>query len=254
MASSSMLGRVYLVGAGPGEPDLLTLRAFKLIQEADVVLYDNLVSKEIVALIPSGAELIFVGKSLNNHTMPQETINELLVRLAREGRSVLRLKGGDPFIFGRGGEEIETLSENGIQFEVVPGITAATGVAAYAGIPLTHRDHAQSCVFVTGHIKEGVVELDWTQLARPHQTVVVYMGSQGLQMICAQLSIHGLSAETPAAIVQQGTTLNQRVVVGTLQTLHEKAKAAELKAPTLIIVGGVVGLRAKLGWFNPIVG
>ena len=244
-------GEVFLVGAGSGAPDLLTFRALRLMQMADVVLYDNLVSKPVLEMTRRDAQRIFVGKMRSNHSMPQESINELMVRLARQGKRVLRLKGGDPFIFGRGGEEIETLSECKINFQVVPGITAASGVAAYAGIPLTHRDHAQSCIFVTGHLKDGSMDLDWEVLARPNQTVVVYMGLHGLETICSRLIEHGSPESTPAAIVQQGTTRNQRVVTGTLVTLPEKAKAAKLKAPTLIIIGGVVQLREKLSWFEP---
>lgn len=244
-------GQVALVGAGPGDPDLLTLRALKLIQQADVVLYDNLVSKDILQLIPEGRERVFVGKRRGNHALPQEAINELLVRLAREGKRVVRLKGGDPFIFGRGGEEIETLAEQGVSFQVVPGITAASGVAAYAGIPLTHRDHAQACIFVTGHLKDGSMDLDWDQLARPAQTVVVYMGLHGLDQLCHQLIVHGLNAQTPAAIVQQGTTRQQKVVTGHLESLPRKALEARLQAPTLIIIGGVVTLHQRLNWFDP---
>jgi uroporphyrin-III C-methyltransferase / precorrin-2 dehydrogenase / sirohydrochlorin ferrochelatase len=244
-------GEVYLVGAGPGDPDLLTFRALRLMQKADVVVYDNLVSKPILEMARRDAERIYVGKKRNDHTLPQEEINELLVRLAKEGKRVLRLKGGDPFIFGRGGEEIETLADHGILFQVVPGITAASGVASYAGIPLTHRDHAQSCIFVTGHLKDGTMNLDWEQLARPKQTVVVYMGLHGLDTLCAELVKHGMPGNTPIAIVQQGTTQNQRVVTGTLATLPQKPEVAELHAPTLIIVGGVVTLREKLAWFNP---
>ena len=244
-------GEVYLVGAGPGDPDLLTFRALRLMQKADVVVYDNLVSKPILEMARRDAERIYVGKKRNDHTLPQEEINELLVRLAKEGKRVLRLKGGDPFIFGRGGEEIETLAGNGILFQVVPGITAASGVASYAGIPLTHRDHAQSCIFVTGHLKDGTMNLDWEQLARPKQTVVVYMGLHGLDTLCAELVKHGMPGSTPIAIVQQGTTRNQRVVTGTLATLPQNPVVAELHAPTLIIVGGVVTLREKLAWFNP---
>jgi uroporphyrin-III C-methyltransferase/precorrin-2 dehydrogenase/sirohydrochlorin ferrochelatase len=244
-------GEVYLVGAGPGDPDLLTFRALRLMQKADVVVYDNLVSKPILEMARRDAERIYVGKKRNDHTLPQEEINELLVRLAKEGKRVLRLKGGDPFIFGRGGEEIETLAGHGILFQVVPGITAASGVASYAGIPLTHRDHAQSCIFVTGHLKDGTMNLDWEQLARPKQTVVVYMGLHGLDTLCAELVKHGMPGKTPIAIVQQGTTQNQRVVIGTLATLPQKPEVAELHAPTLIIVGGVVTLREKLAWFNP---
>jgi uroporphyrin-III C-methyltransferase/precorrin-2 dehydrogenase/sirohydrochlorin ferrochelatase len=244
-------GEVYLVGAGPGDPDLLTFRALRLMQKADVVVYDNLVSKPIVDMTRRDAERIYVGKKRNDHTLRQEEINELLVRLAKQGQRVLRLKGGDPFIFGRGGEEIETLAAEGIPFQVVPGITAASGVSAYAGIPLTHRDHAQSCIFVTGHLKDGSMNLDWEALARPKQTIVVYMGLHGLATLCAELVAHGLHGDTPIAIVQQGTTKNQRVVTGTLATLPGKTEVEELQAPTLIIVGGVVTLRRKLAWFNP---
>jgi uroporphyrin-III C-methyltransferase/precorrin-2 dehydrogenase/sirohydrochlorin ferrochelatase len=244
-------GEVYLVGAGPGDPDLLTFRALRLMQKADVVVYDNLVSKTIVDMTRRDAQRIFVGKERANHTMRQEEINELLVRLAKEGKRVVRLKGGDPFIFGRGGEEIETLASEGIPFQVVPGITAASGVAAYAGIPLTHRDHAQSCLFVTGHLKDGTMNLDWEALARPRQTVVVYMGLHGLDILCAELVKHGMPDTTPIAIVQQGTTLNQRVIVGTLATLPGIAEREKPQAPTLIIVGGVVTLHDKLTWFHP---
>jgi uroporphyrin-III C-methyltransferase/precorrin-2 dehydrogenase/sirohydrochlorin ferrochelatase len=244
-------GEVYLVGAGPGDPELLTLRAAKLIRRADVALYDNLISPEVLALLPARAERIYVGKQRDRHTMRQEAINALLVELAQAGKRVLRLKGGDPFVFGRGGEEIDTLSAHGIRFEVVPGITAALGAAAYAGIPLTHRDHAQSCVFVTGHLKDGSMDLDWPALARPRQTIVVYMGLLGLPQLCRKLVAHGLPRTTPAAVVQQGTTPAQRVVTGTLGTLAALVAKAGLHAPTLIIVGDVVRLRARLAWFAP---
>jgi len=245
------VGEVYLVGAGPGDPELLTFKALRLMQKADVVLYDNLVSKPILEMTRRDAERIFVGKMRGNHTLPQEGINDLLVRLALEGKRVLRLKGGDPFIFGRGGEEIEKLAEHKINFQVVPGITAASGVSTYAGIPLTHRDYAQSCVFVTGHLKDNSMDLDWEMLARPKQTIVVYMGLQGLEMLCTQLIKHGLTGTTPAAIVQQGTTPQQRVICGTLATLANNPEVKTLHAPTLIIIGGVVSLRKKLAWFKP---
>lgn len=244
-------GEVYLVGAGPGDPDLLTFRALRLMQKADVVVYDNLVAKAIVDMTRRDAERIFVGKKRADHTLRQEEINELLVRLAKEGKRVLRLKGGDPFIFGRGGEEIETLAAESIPFQVVPGITAASGVASYAGIPLTHRDYAQSCLFVTGHLKDGTMNLDWDALARPKQTVVVYMGLHGLETLCTELVKHGMPGTTPIAIVQQGTTQNQRVFTGTLATLPAIAEREQPQAPTLIIVGGVVELREKLAWFHP---
>ena len=243
-------GEVYLVGAGPGDPELLTLRALKLMQRADVALYDNLISDEVLALLPATTERIYVGKERANHTMRQEDINELMVRLAKDGRRVLRLKGGDPFVFGRGGEEIDTLFAQGVRFEVVPGITAALGVAAYAGIPLTHRDHAQACLFVTGHLKDGTMDLDWTALARPRQTIVVYMGLTALPALCERLIEHGLPRTTPVAVVQQGTSRDQRVVTGTLATLPGRAARARLKPPTLIIVGSVVTLRDRLAWFG----
>lgn len=243
-------GEVYLIGAGPGDPDLLTFRALRLMQQADVVVYDRLVSAEILDLARRDAEKIYVGKQRDNHSLPQESINELLANLAKMGKRVVRLKGGDPFIFGRGGEEIETLMEQGIRFQVVPGITAASGCATYAGIPLTHRDHAQSCTFVTGHLKDGSINLNWQQLATPNQTIVIYMGLVGLEKICAALIEHGSPADLPIALVQQGTTQHQRVITGTLATLPAKIANEEIKAPTLIIIGTVVNLHNKLSWFN----
>jgi uroporphyrin-III C-methyltransferase/precorrin-2 dehydrogenase/sirohydrochlorin ferrochelatase len=241
-------GEVYLVGAGPGNPELLTFAALRLMQQADVVLYDNLVSAEIMDLCRRDAERIYVGKQRAHHTLRQEEINALLVKLAKQGRRVLRLKGGDPYVFGRGGEEIETLAASGVRFRVVPGITAACGVAAYAGIPLTHRDYAQSCVLVTGHLKDGSMNLDWHGLARPRQTVVVYMGLLGLQKLCDQLIAHGMPPDMPAAVVQQATLPQQRVVTGTLADLAPRVEAAGLRPPTLVIVGDVVKLRDSLNW------
>nr|VFK57407.1 MAG: uroporphyrinogen-III C-methyltransferase /precorrin-2 dehydrogenase [Candidatus Kentron sp. TUN]VFK60541.1 MAG: uroporphyrinogen-III C-methyltransferase /precorrin-2 dehydrogenase [Candidatus Kentron sp. TUN]VFK65763.1 MAG: uroporphyrinogen-III C-methyltransferase /precorrin-2 dehydrogenase [Candidatus Kentron sp. TUN] len=244
------MGEVYLVGGGPGDPDLLTFRALRLMQQADVVVYDRLVSPAVVDLTRRDAERIYVGKERDNHALPQEEINCFLVRLAEEGKRVLRLKGGDPFIFGRGGEEIDTLAEKGIPFQVVPGITAASGCAAYAGIPLTHRDFAQSCVFVTGHLQNGTVNLNWDALIRPDQTIVFYMGLRGLSLICEGLISRGLAHATPAALIQQGTTPKQRVFVSTLRDLPDVVAHTEIKPPTLLIVGGVVTLHDKLKWFS----
>lgn len=244
-------GEVYLVGGGPGDPDLLTFRALRLMQQCDVCVYDKLVSPEVMNLVRRDAELIYVGKARDQHTMPQEEINRLLANLAKQGKRVLRLKGGDPFVFGRGGEEIETLMEEGVPFQVVPGITAACGVSSYAGIPLTHRDYAQTCVFTTGHLKDGTLALDWPALTRPQQTVVIYMGLVGLEIICQQLIAHGLPNSTPAAIVQQGTTIRQKVISGDLSNLYQLAYTAALKPPCLIIIGEVVRLKDKLSWFEP---
>ncbi|MEE8188654.1 MAG: siroheme synthase CysG [Kiloniellales bacterium] len=242
-------GEVYLVGTGPGDPDLLTFRALRLTQQAEVVLYDRLIGEGILKLVRRDAERIYVGKMPKEHTLQQEDISEMLVRLAKEGKRVLRLKGGDPFMFGRGGEEIATLSGEGIPFQVVPGVTAANGCAAYAGIPLTHRDHAQACIFVTGHGKDGGPDLNWDALIHTNQTVVVYMGLSSLTEITRGFIDHGAAPDTPAAVVDSGTRRAQRVVTGTLETLADEAAGAGLEGPALIIVGSVVTLRGKLAWY-----
>ncbi|GHD45630.1 uroporphyrin-III C-methyltransferase / precorrin-2 dehydrogenase / sirohydrochlorin ferrochelatase/uroporphyrin-III C-methyltransferase [Marinobacter persicus] len=243
-------GEVALVGAGPGDPELLTLKAWRLINAADVILHDNLVSAEIMALIPEHIETIHVGKKRSHHTLPQEQLNQRLVELAREGRKVVRLKGGDPFIFGRGGEEIETLAEAGVRFQVVPGITAASGCAAYAGIPLTHRDHAQSVRFITGHLKNDSCDLPWSDFVQNNQTLVFYMGLVGLPIICRQLIASGMTEDMPVALVSKGTTPEQQVVTGTLKTIVGKVESGGVKAPTLVIIGQVVTLRSKLDWLG----
>ena len=238
------------MGAGPGDPELLTLKAWRLIQSAEVVLYDRLVSPEILSLIPESAERIHVGKQRANHTLPQDQINSRLVELARKGRKVVRLKGGDPFIFGRGGEEIETLAAAGVRFQVVPGITAASGCAAYAGIPLTHRDHAQSVRFVTGHLKNDTCDLPWKDFVQNNQTLVFYMGLVGLPIICQQLVAHGMSPEMPVALVSRGTTPHQQVVTGDLTNIVERVERNVVPAPTLVIIGNVVTLRSRLDWIG----
>ncbi|MBZ9568159.1 uroporphyrinogen-III C-methyltransferase [Modicisalibacter tunisiensis] len=243
-------GQVCLVGAGPGDPELLTLKALKRLQTADVVLHDRLVSDEILALIPPHTQRLYVGKARSRHSVPQSGINQALVDWARRGRRVVRLKGGDPFIFGRGGEELESLAQAGIDFEVVPGITAASGCAAYAGIPLTHRDHAQSVRFVTGHLKNGSCDLDWPALAREGQTLVFYMGLGSLDVIRRELQAHGLAGDTPLALVEQGTTARQRVHVGSLAALPASLDSDSIRPPTLIVIGHVVGLQERLDWFE----
>lgn len=244
-------GEVYLIGAGPGDPDLLTFRALRLMQQADVVLYDRLVSPEILDLVRREAERVYVGKRRDYHALRQEEINRILVEHARQGRKVVRLKGGDPFIFGRGGEEIASLAGEGIPFQVVPGITAANGCAAYAGIPLTHRDYAQSVVFVTGHSRDNGGALDWDGLIRPQQTLVIYMGLARLDAICRELVAHGMSPAMPAALIEQGTTRNQRVIAATLESLPQLVAKNDVHAPTLLIVGEVVRLHQTLAWFSP---
>jgi len=243
-------GFVSLVGAGPGDPDLLTFRALRLIQATDILVYDRLVSPAILDLCREDTQLIYAGKAKSDHAIPQNSINQLLVDLALSGKNVVRLKGGDPFIFGRGGEEIETLAQHRIQFQVVPGITAASGCAAFSGIPLTHRDHAQSCVFVTGHLQNGNINLDWQHLKDPSQTIVVYMGLTGLTTICQTLIKYGRSPHTPAALIEQGTTPSQKVHTGTLENLPDLIESGNVRAPTLLIIGSVVSLREKLGWFE----
>ncbi|WP_395344970.1 siroheme synthase CysG [Ningiella sp. W23] len=249
-AGNKPKGQVYLVGAGPGDPDLLTFRALRLMQKADVVVYDRLVSPDILELVRRDAEKIYVGKAKSKHTIDQEEINALLAKLAKEGNRVVRLKGGDPFIFGRGGEEIQTLIQQGIEFQVVPGITAASGAASYAGIPLTHRDHAQSVTFTTGHLRDNTIDLDWESLARKQHTLVFYMGLTGLNIICEKLIANGLPEGTPIALVENATRGNQKVVTGTLGNIMNKPMTANIKPPTLIIVGSVVTLHQELNWFG----
>ncbi|MED5274643.1 MAG: siroheme synthase CysG, partial [Pseudomonadota bacterium] len=243
-------GEVYIVGAGPGDPDLLTFRALRLMQQADVALYDRLVHPSIIDLIRRDAKKIYVGKQRDIHAVRQEEINQLLVKYAKEGKRVLRLKGGDPFIFGRGGEEIETLVDEKVSFQVVPGITAASGCAAYAGIPLTHRDYAQSCSFVTGHLKEGKLNLNWEKLIQKDHTIVFYMGLVTIDIICEELQKNGLDSSTPCAIIQQGTTPEQKEYISTLSKMPEVVKKEKPQAPTLLIVGNVVKLRDKLSWYK----
>jgi uroporphyrin-III C-methyltransferase/precorrin-2 dehydrogenase/sirohydrochlorin ferrochelatase len=245
-------GEVYLVGAGPGDPELLSFKALRLMQKADVVIYDRLVSEPIMNLIRQDAEKIYVGKQRADHAMPQENINQLLARLALEGKKVLRLKGGDPFIFGRGGEEIESLIHDDIPFQIVPGITAASGCASYAGIPLTHRDHSQACIFVTGHLRDGTVNLNWKMLAHEKQTLVFYMGMHGSKIICEELIKHGLKETTPAALIAKGTTADQEVIIGNLKNMPQIIMDNKIVPPTLLIIGDVVTLHNKLKWFEPL--
>lgn len=241
-------GRVYLIGAGPGEPDLMTFRALQRLQEADVIVYDRLVAPAVVDLARRDAQLLYVGKCRDAHSVPQEQISQLLVELAQEGKIVARLKGGDPFIFGRGGEEIQALAAAGLPFEIVPGITAASGCASYAGIPLTHRDFAQSVRFVTGHTKDGRLSLDWANLASSRDTLVFYMGLGAVEEICGQLGQHGMPLDRPAALIEHGTTARQKVYTGTIATLSDRIAGAQ--SPSLLIVGEVVSLHETLSWFE----
>ena len=243
-------GEVYLVGAGPGERDLLTIRALHLMQKCDICIYDNLVSKDILELVRRDADLIYAGKKQDQHTLSQNKINSLLIKFAKQGKRVLRLKGGDPFIFGRGGEEIESLMKNKILFQVVPGITAANGVASYSGIPLTHRDYAQSCLFLTGHLKDGSIDFEWPKLIVKNQTLVVYMGLLSLNELVKNLLLHGMVKKMPIAIIESGTTSKQKVIIGELSNIKEKVSKLKIKSPALIIIGSVIKLRSKLDWFK----
>ena len=248
--SDTLNGEVYLVGAGPGDPELLTFKALRLMQKADVVVYDRLVSQPILDMVRRDAEKIYVGKAKSKHTIPQSEINTVLVQQARQGRRVVRLKGGDPFIFGRGGEELESLVTHNIPFQVVPGITAANGAASYAGIPLTHRDHAQAVTFATGHLKDNTINLDWSALATNTHTLVFYMGLTGLTIICKELVNHGMSETTPIALIESATTADQKVVIGALATIETIVKQHPVQPPTLIIIGTVVDLHKDLNWFS----
>ena len=245
-AARSVQGKVALVGCGPGDPELMTLRAVRVLRSADVLVYDHLVSKPILDFARPGTRRIYVGKERANHTLPQEDINALLVQLAHEGLRVARLKGGDPFVFGRGGEEMQALVHQDIDVEIVPGITAACGVAASTGVPLTHRDHAHACVFVTGHLQNGTMDLDWEGLARRGQTIVVYMGLKGLPVLSRELIRHGLPAATPAMLVARGTLPDEVVVTATLETLPARAAERAVNPPTMIIIGDVVRVRTMM--------
>jgi uroporphyrin-III C-methyltransferase/precorrin-2 dehydrogenase/sirohydrochlorin ferrochelatase len=248
IGGDNSIGQVFLVGAGPGDPELLTLKAVRLIQQADIVFYDRLVSPAIMEYCNPNAEMHYIGKAKSDHAVPQEGINQLLVDHAKLGKTVLRLKGGDPFIFGRGGEEIETLAEQDVPFQVVPGITAASGCSSYAGIPLTHRDYAQSVRFVTGHLKDGTANLPWQELIHPQQTLVIYMGLTGIRHISQQLINHGMPESTPIALIEKGTQPEQKVYTSTLKEIGSVIESTEISAPTLTIIGDVVNLHEKLNW------
>lgn len=243
------MGKVYLMGAGPGDPELLTLKAYRLLKTADVVLYDRLVGADIIALIPESAEKLYVGKAKSMHSLPQDEINVLLAAKAKEGKTVVRLKGGDPFIFGRGGEELEELVDEQVPFEVIPGVTAAAGCAAYAGIPLTHRDYAQSVRFLTGHLKDGTTELPWDELVHPSQTLVVYMGLTGLEETCQSLIRFGMKPSMPIAVIEKGTSSEQRVFTSTIRDIFSVVVENDVKSPALLIIGEVVTLQERLSWY-----
>ena len=250
-SEESDLGEVFLIGAGPGDPDLLTFKALRLLQKADVVVHDRLIAEPIMDLCRREAQRIYVGKLSADHSVPQEEISQMLVDLAKQGKKVARLKGGDPFMFGRGGEEIALLAEHNVPFQVVPGVTSATGCSSYAGIPLTHRDHAQACVFVTGHTKDDKLDhLNWQQLAQPQQTVVFYMGLKNVAEICQRLTDAGAPTNRPAALIEQGTTPQQRVLVGDLDSLAAMVEQHNIKPPSLIMVGDVISLQDQLGWYQ----
>ena len=243
-------GMVFLVGSGPGDPELLTIRALQIMQKADICIYDNLVSKEIKNLVRRDAKFIYAGKLRSNHTLQQDDINKLLIQYARQGKNVLRLKGGDPFVFGRGGEEIEELMSNNISFQIVPGITSANGIAAYSGIPLTHRNHAKSVLFITGHEKDGTPSYDWQKIVSKEQTLVIYMGLTNIESITRSLIDAGMKKSTPSAIVQDGTTEKQKVIVGMLSNIAKKSRTNNIESPALIVIGDVVALRKKMKWFD----
>ncbi len=251
--AETTMGKVYLVGAGPGDPELITVKGLKCIQQADVILYDRLINEELLSYAKPDAELIFCGKLPGCHAMQQETINYALVWHAKKGKTVVRLKGGDPFVFGRGGEEAEALAKHGIEFEIVPGITSAIAAAAYAGIPVTHRAFSSSVAFVTGHRRHGSRdEIKWESLAKGIDTIAIYMGVHHLPYICSQLMKYGKAPETPTAVIEWGTTTAQRTVTGTLATIAGIAAKENIQNPSMIIIGDVVRLRANIQWFEPL--
>ncbi|MDE1845072.1 MAG: uroporphyrinogen-III C-methyltransferase [Thaumarchaeota archaeon] len=245
-----MTGKVFIVGAGPGDPKLITLKAVESIKSADIVLYDRLVSKKIVAMIPKRAEKMYVGRDVGDDYKHQDTTNDMMVKFAKKNKNVVRLKGGDPFIFGRGGEEAEFLRKHKVKYEIIPGITSGIGSAEYSGIPLTHREYASSVVFVTGHEdakkSEGVV--DWKKLAKAVDTIVIMMGLSRLEIISKKLISGGLSKNTPVAVIQNGTTDEHRMIKGTLSNISKKVSEAKIKPPSIIVVGKVVNLSDKIGW------